>query len=82
MKPVIHLNGTGKERLTDDYTAALDAIHVAIEKFQAIEFHARDYYPINNDAFNIAQEKRREIAGKLIDVRDYLEDHIIHILNQ
>ena len=43
--PSIHLNGTGRRMLTEDYTAAYHALQTAFRAFQSIEFNARDYYP-------------------------------------
>ncbi len=42
--PSIHLNGTGRRMLTEDYTTAYNALQAAIRAFQSIEFNARDYY--------------------------------------
>jgi hypothetical protein len=43
--PTLHLNGTGKNDLRDEYAAAYDAIDKAIEALAAATLNGRDYYP-------------------------------------
>lgn len=43
-KPTVHLNGTSKEALCEDYCAAGTALRVAIDALVACSPHGRDYY--------------------------------------
>ena len=77
--PVIHMNGSGSRILSRDYDKAYSALLQAIEEFQSVTFHSRDYYVISPDAFEKARVKRAEMYEKLESVREYLEIHINHV---
>jgi len=77
--PSIHLNGTGRRMLTEDYTAAYHALQTAFRAFQSIEFNARDYYPQGADAFTRARHQRDIQLHHLAEVQHYLETHLMHI---
>lgn len=77
--PSIHLNGTGRRMLTEDYTAAYHALQAAIRAFQSIEFNARDYYIQDADAFYRARSQRDIQLQHLSGVQHYLETHLAHI---
>lgn len=77
--PSIHLNGTGRRMLTEDYTAAYHALQAAIRAFQSIEFNARDYYPQGADAFHRARTQRDIQLQHLSGVQHYLETHLAHL---
>ncbi len=80
--PMIHLNGSSAESLEKQYLEAMLALDAAIEKFNKIDFHGRDYYVISPDAYEKARVTRAEQSLKLTAVIEYLERHIIHIQNQ
>ena len=77
--PSIHLNGTGRKMLTEDYTAAYHALQAAIRAFQSIEFNARDYYPQGADALYQARSQRDIQLQHLSGVQHYLEAHLAHL---
>jgi hypothetical protein len=77
--PSIHLNGTGRKMLTEDYTAAYHALQTAFRAFQSIEFNARDYYTQGADAFHRARTQRDVQLHHLAAVQHYLESHLMHI---
>jgi len=77
--PTVHLNGTGRKMLNDDYTAAYCALQTAIRAFQSIEFHARDYYTQGVDAFTRARHHRDTQLQHLAGVQHYLETHLVHL---
>jgi len=77
--PSIHLNGTGRRMLTEDYTTAYHALQTAIRAFQSIEFNARDYYTQGADAFYQARSQRDIQLQHLSGVQHYLETHLAHI---
>ena len=77
--PSIHLNGSGRRMLTEDYTTAYHALQAAIRAFQSVEFNARDYYPQGADAFTRARHQRDAQLQHLAEVQHYLEAHLAHI---
>lgn len=77
--PSIHLNGSGRRMLTEDYTAAYHALQAAIRAFQSVEFNARDYYPQGADAFTRARHQRDAQLQHLSGVQHYLEAHLAHL---
>ena len=78
--PVVHLNGTGRENLKADYKEAYTKLKEFTQAFGSIEFHARDYYVIEDtNAFNDAKEVRSKIYEMLDDINSYLRDHYYHL---
>jgi len=77
--PTIHLNGTGRKMLNDDYFNAYLKLQEAIRAFRSIEFHARDYYVAGHDAFHKARTERDIALTQLNLVQVYLETHLAHI---
>jgi len=80
--PTIHLNGTSAKDLWEGYEAAYDAVRAAQDAFRQIEFNARDYYVQGNEAYGKARDHRTEQFIKLIDVEDYLLQHLLSLRNQ
>lgn len=77
--PTIHLNGTSRESLLEDYCAALSALRYAQEKLCAISPNARDYYVAGDDAFRTALGEHRtriEKAVSLISEVEAITEHI------
>ena len=75
--PRVHLNGTGRRMLTEDYSKAQDTLHASITDMSAIEFNARDYYVLPDpDAYVKARAKRDEMFAKLREVEEYLLAHM------
>lgn len=77
--PSIHLNGTGRKMLTEGYQNAYLAVQGAIRAFNEIEFNARDYYVQSDGAWSTAITERTCAAAHLLQVRNYLEAHLIHL---
>lgn len=77
--PQIHLNGSSPVSLEKEYMDAYDKLYEAIESFNKIGFHARDYYVIGDQAFEDARKSRNDHREKLNNALEYLEEHIIHI---
>lgn len=75
-QPIIHTNGTGAKTLLADYRAAFDAIREAIEKFEQVEFNARDYYVSHEpDAFTKAGLARQQVFNQLAEAKAYCLTH-------
>lgn len=77
--PVVHLNGTGRQRLLDDYYNAYKALKAAYETVATIEFNARDYYPISDSAYRQARTERDAQLTALYGAIQYIEAHVNHL---
>ena len=80
--PTVHLNGTGKDTLVNEYVNAMSAMDKAIETFRKITVHGRDYYPQGNNAINEALHQRSKQLEELMTVRNELETIAIAISEQ
>lgn len=76
--PLIHLNGSGRERLSEDYTALYRAAKALVDAFCDVEFHPRDYYPLEDGAFEKARNDRAEIKAAIYQVLEYANHHRLH----
>jgi len=76
------MNGTSYQDLWNGYEAAYDAVRAAQDALRQIEFNARDYYVQGNEAYSKARDHRTEQFIKLIDVEDYLLQHLMAIQEQ
>lgn len=80
--PQIHTNGTSRETLFLGYQNASDKLREFITAWEAIEFNARDYYPIGNDAFTKARGLRFDMESKIRGVKVYLDSHVEHVYHE
>ena len=79
------MNGTGKKMLLHGYTDILNAIHVLQDTVKKCEFHARDYYPLDDhdgDSYQAAWNERYKHNKTINDFGDYIEEHIAHLIEQ
>lgn len=78
--PIIHTNGTGAVRLSDDYAEARSKLREAENAFNSIDFNGRDYYPHEDgSAFHQARSAREEVAVKFAEIATYLDKHLAHL---
>jgi predicted translin family RNA/ssDNA-binding protein len=77
--PLIHLNGNSRESLRDEYINARRDLQKAINSFYAIDFHARNYYPLPPGSWERATAERDEMREALHKVHNYLEQHVEHL---
>jgi hypothetical protein len=80
--PTIHLNGTGKTDLRDEYAAALDAIDKAIDALAAATLNGRDYYPQVEGAYQQARSERDAAFTQLRQAHKYVAEMLIGICDQ
>lgn len=80
--PMVHMNGTGKRMLMNDYKKALKDCKHAIDSLREVEFHERDYYVISPSAFESAKRERIEMFKRLEEVKTYIEQHIVNVYRQ
>ena len=76
-KPMVHLNGTGREMLVNGYEKAYDAIREAQKALRKIEFNARDYYVQGADAWPEAVKEMDERFLALGRIESELEEILI-----
>ena len=70
--PTVHLNGTSASELEAHYNAALGSTTEAIRALTIAYPNVRDYYPIGDDAFQLAMGQHAARLRKLTDIRDEL----------
>jgi predicted ATPase len=80
--PTVHMNGTGKQTLIEEYVNAMNAVQTAIDALAQITVHSRDYYPQGNDAINEAKYQWNKQYDELMTVRNELEAIAIAIDEQ
>lgn len=78
--PTVHLNGTSKATLVEQYENAMDAVQKASDVVRESYPHGRDYYPQGADAINRAMDEHASRLNRLADVRRELEEILSHIL--
>lgn len=80
--PTLHLNGTGKNNLRDEYAAAYAAIDKAIDALAAATLHARDYYPQAFGAYHQARDERDAALDQLRQAHQYVGEMLMGICDQ
>jgi hypothetical protein len=76
--PLIHLNGNSGQKLGGQYWEAFQALEKLQEKFSEIQFHARDYYPLGDEAWLKARAQREAMSANINSLRNYLSLHSQH----
>lgn len=72
--PTLHLNGTSKNALLDQYCDAAHAVDAAITSLCENGPNGRDYYPQGDDAFTQARDQHEARVKKLREVRKELNE--------
>ena len=80
--PTLHLNGTSKTDLEQEYTAAYHAIGKAIDALAAATLNARDYYPQPDGAYCQARSERNVALDQLRDAQQYVGEMVAGIFDQ
>lgn len=75
MVPTIHLNGTNKQALLDEYEAAIVKLNEAQEALGKVTVHGRDFYVQEGNAISVAIEQQVARIKKLREV-EYELRHI------
>ena len=79
--PTLHLNGTGKTDLRDEYAAAYAAIDKAIQTFASTTCNGRDF-PNGWDDYYKARDERTEAFTKLREAHAYVGEVLMGICDQ
>ena len=80
--PTLHLNGTGKTTLRDEYAAAYDAIDKAINALASATLNGRDYYPQPEGAYHQARSERDAAIDQLRQAHQYVGEMLAGICDQ
>ena len=80
--PTIHLNGTSKETLIEGYSNIIENLDKLSDSISSCEFHSRDYYVHDVDAFSNALRERNKHINNISEFAQYIEKHIQDIANQ
>jgi hypothetical protein len=76
--PCIHSNGNSGSVLGHQYFESLKALGDFKKLFYEIEFHARDYYPLGNEAWLKARAQREVQKANIEALQTYLDAHSGH----
>jgi hypothetical protein len=68
MVPMVHLNGTSKQSLLDQYENAIKALEDAKDVLLKSAPNGRDYYPKGPDAYEIARKQHYSRTAKINQV--------------
>lgn len=63
--PLVHLNGSGKDRLIDNLCGVSHALNGAYEAMRAVCPNGRDYYPLGAAAMGRAEKEHRSRLERL-----------------
>ena len=77
--PLIHLNGTSKERLLEAIEEAHEAVCNAMGKLAETYPNGRDYYPLGRPALDKATSEHANRMRSLRTVKDQLEEMALGI---
>ena len=82
-QPQIHLNGTGRETLLEETEKARDSLLVAATLFERMTCHGRDFYILNDSlAYEKAAAKRHEMGLNFVELAEYIDARLTHLLDQ
>ena len=77
--PTLHLNGTSKNQLLDDYCDMSQALNAAMEKMIENGPNGRDYYPQGELSLTQARQEHMDRIAKIHAVKaeiDQITEHI------
>ena len=77
--PLIHLNGTKRDALIEEYNHAHDTLEAFKDAFCATTHNARDYYPLGQEAFVAATQERQEIFTHMEAISRHIEAMRFHL---
>ncbi len=78
--PTIHLNGTGRTVLLNEYRQAVEAVRTAEKIVREVTVHGRDYYVqdhaesrVQGESYQIARAQMDNLLERLGDIERELE---------
>lgn len=80
--PLVHLNGTGRDTLQQEFHEAHRALKAFGDAFANITCNGRDYYPIGDSAYYQARNTRDCAFDLIKELETYLEAHLAHLASR
>jgi hypothetical protein len=77
--PMVHLNGSGKDSLQEQYQAINNACADLLGALRVATPHGRDYYPLGADAYPAAREQHEARVRKVLAVKAEIEALWYHL---
>jgi len=77
--PTVHINGSSRDSLLEDYMAAMDSIRLAMKAVQAAAPHPRDYYVQSNMSAHLARDEHVTRLARLRETLDELNTIAEHV---
>lgn len=73
LAPLVHMNGTSRDGLTEPLEAAYGAIEAAYRALKLTAPNGRDYYPLSPGSIDRATNEHRDRLRKLDSLRMEIE---------
>ncbi len=77
--PVVHLNGSGKANLREQFDTAVSLLEQASSALRLARPHARDYYPDGDAAYYVANDQHQarinaveNILDEMVQIRNHI----------
>jgi hypothetical protein len=80
--PTVHMNGTSKKELLEQYKNAFTAVTTAVTELCKSSPHARDYYTQKGDQYPVARKQHESRLKRLNSVAAELESIAVAIIEQ
>ena len=77
--PAIHLNGTGRETLVQEFKEAHAKLNEFVNAMAKVTCNGRDYYPLGDEAYGDARRTRDALFSLCDEIGAYLDDHLAHL---
>lgn len=71
--PLVHMNGSGYNRLATGLDVALQRLTSALDALCAAAPHARDYYPLGDGVYEQARAQWEAHYAAVLAAHDYVE---------
>jgi hypothetical protein len=78
-KPTVHMNGSGKKQLVEQYTKAVEALNDAIAALNEAYPHGRDYYVQGEGAIDSACSQQDARIKAVRIVRNDMQEIVRHL---
>jgi len=71
--PLIHLNGSGGENLTNELSEVYNALHEALRLMENLTVHPRDFYPLYDSA-NLIQKAQGQKNRRILVLKHLIAE--------
>jgi hypothetical protein len=80
--PLVHMNGTGKDRMIDSLCEASNALNEAFIALKAIAPNGRDYYPLGSQAMERAVLEHESRTRMLDEIKAEIDAIVFAVSEQ